>query len=238
MPRAAEGKGLLAVQGLRSCLDVRIGERVHDIGRHGDLDAADSIDYCCQGLEVHLCVVGDIDAGIFLDDLDRIARAAQGIGCVDLLHAIVAHVHHRVAGDGDKRDLHVLRVDPYQDDRVGTEVRRIVAPFIGALLALVHAEQQHVERLRDLLRAGELRLELGRDVCLDLAVDIVVVLRKRDACNGNDCHHTDEDRAENEMLLLRGPLCHVVARTVIARQGTGCRFQLPSVSVCQKKSPL
>ena len=201
MARAAQAQGLGAVDDLRARRKVDLGELVVDGLGKGDLHAPDGVDNRGELLEVNLGVVGDLDAGKVGDHLGHVGGATKGIGGVDLLLAVLAHVDEGVAWNGDQGDLLRGRVDAREDDRVGAEVGVAVPPLARAPLALVDAQKQHVEGLLGLY-GHELLAQVLGDLAAQAAVDVRKVESRRGADARQDQEKRDKDDAQDAAAAL------------------------------------
>ena len=114
-------------------------------------------------LEVDLDDVVDVDAEVLRDGLGREARAAVGVGGVDLVAAVAGDVDDRVARDREARGLPAA--DAHEHDRVRP---RRLADLVGAgLLRVLRARvgAEHEDRVRRGQReAGVLERAAGRVV--------------------------------------------------------------------------
>ena len=208
---------LLAVEGLGARGKVDDGIVVLDGDGKRDLDAADGVDDGDELLEVDLGVVRDVDARKARDHVDHVGRAAVGVGGVDLLLPVRAHVDHRVTRDRDERDLLRGRVHACEDDGVRTEVRGVRPPLLRPALALVDAEQQHVEGLLR-LNGHELLTELRGDPLVEAAVDVREVEPERAARAGEKDEDGDEEGLEDPAAALAALAALVGVDAVGARR--------------------
>ena len=90
----------------------------------------------------------DVDVGQLGNGLDHSGCAAIAVCGVNLLLSVFSQVNHSVSGDGNQGNLLVLGVYASQNDSVGAEVCVGITPVLCATLVLIHAQKQHVERVR------------------------------------------------------------------------------------------
>ena len=155
----------------------------------------------------------DADAGELSCLADGRCSAAVVVRGVELVRAIAVDIDHGVAGNGHERCLVGSRVDAHDDVRVGTRAAFVIA------LALIRADQHHVERLveigADKLLVDVLQL-LGRfAACVQLAVHVVVPYGER----GSAPDKGDDQRAAHAKgdLLTLGGLARTLRRILRVR---------------------
>ena len=146
MARAAQDKGLVAVERLQAGIQVTAGILVVDGHGNVDLDAAERVHDISEAIEVDLGVVRDIDARQLRHRLHRERGAAEHVRGIELVHAVFAHIDHGVAVQRDQRDLLAHGVDAREHDAVGAVAVAEIARLV-ALLGAVGAHEQHIERL-------------------------------------------------------------------------------------------
>ena len=113
-----------------------------------DRNAADGVHNLGERLKVYLGVVRDVDVCQLGNGLDHSGCAAIAVCGVNLLLSVFSQVNHSVSGDRNQGDFLVLRVHASQNDSVGAEVCVGITPVLCASLVLIHAQKQHVERVR------------------------------------------------------------------------------------------
>ena len=178
-----------------------------------DVDASNGVDQADQLLEVNFGIMRDADAGELGCLADGRCSAAVVVRGVELVRAIAIDIDHGVAGNGHERCLVGSRVDAHDDIRVGT-----CAAFVIAL-ALIRADQHHVERLVEAgvnqLLVDALQL-LGRFTArIQLAVHVVVPNGER----GSASDKGDDQRAAHAKgdLLALGRLARTLRRILRVR---------------------
>ena len=90
----------------------------------------------------------DVDVCQLGNGLDHSGCAAIAVCGVNLLLSMFSQVNHSVSGDGNQGNLLVLRIYASQNDSVGAEVCVGITPVLCTTLVLIHAQKQHVERVR------------------------------------------------------------------------------------------
>ena len=165
---------MVAVERLETRVKVAARHVVVDL--HGDihLHAAKRIDDLLEPVEVDLGVMGYVNAGEIGNSLDRKGRPADGMGCVDLVLAVLAHVDERVTVDGNERDLLFLRIDAREHNTVAAELVSCVLAGRLALARPVHAHEQYVERLARHIGSNKRVAQSRIDACMQLVADVLV----------------------------------------------------------------
>ena len=262
MARAAEKGRLLAVELYLACGQVQLCVlRV----LHGDAEvyghAAHGVHDLLHAVHVDLGVVGYLDARKLLHRLYGERRPAERVRGVDLLRAVLAHVDPEVARDRYERGLLLLRVDADQHDGVGAvrPLARAVLASLRAGFVLVHAKQQHVERLARLL-LGKRAQKRAVDVLAQAGVDVAQVGRAKAGCRHNDRKHAHEHRLHDavraalaaglRVVSARGAagkparvanevlVAHVLARHVVSfRQSCARGCIQPTNITCENMPP-
>ena len=113
-----------------------------------DRNAADGVHNLGERLKVYLGIVRDVDVCQLGNGLDHPGCATIAIRGVNLLLSVFSQVNHSVTGNRNQGNLLVLWVYTSQNDSVGAEVCVGIAPVLCATLVLIHAQKQHVERVR------------------------------------------------------------------------------------------
>ena len=149
MATARKAERLLAVELLFASgqVDARV-LHVRDGNRQVDRNAADGVHNFGERLKVYFGVVRDVDVCQLGNGLDHSGCAAIAVCGVNLLLSVFSQVNHSVSGDGNQGNLLVLGVYASQNDSVGAEVCVGITPVLCATLVLIHAQKQHVERVR------------------------------------------------------------------------------------------
>ncbi len=222
MAAAAEREGLGAVEGLEALLDGLAGVRVVDVDGDVHLDAAEGVHDALEVVEVDLGVVGDGHVCEPAHHLHGVGRPAEGVGGVDLLLAVLAEVHQGVAVQRHEGDLLVLGVDAGQHDGVGAVVGGVLAVLgaPGALLGLVHAQEQHVERVPR-LGGGEGAAELLVDAAVEAPLDVGEVRPRAHGAQRHDAH--DDEREDLEAFGAAAPPAPLGVKAGGVLSGEVCR---------------
>ena len=149
MATARKAKRLLAVELLFASgkVDARV-LHVGDGNGQVDRNAANRVHNLGERLKVYLGVVRDVNVCQLRNGLDHSRCAAIAICGVNLLLSMFPQVNHSVTGDGNQGNLLVLRIYASQNDSVGAEVCVGITPVLCTSLVLIHAQKQHVERVR------------------------------------------------------------------------------------------
>ena len=140
---------MLAVELLltRGQVDARV-LHVGNGNRQVNRNATDGVHNLGERLKVYLGIVRDVDVCQLGNSLNHSRRAAITVRGVNLLLSMFSQVNHSVSGNGNEGDLLVLRVYASQNNSVGAEVCVGIAPVLCASLVFIHAQKQHVERVR------------------------------------------------------------------------------------------
>ena len=192
--RPAQDQRLLAIKRLQAGIQMPACVLIVDF--HGDvnLDAAQGIDHGSQAVHVDQTEMRDTHAGEVGHLRDRRARAADGIGRVQLLGAILTHIDHGVSGHGNQGHLLLDRIDPGEQDSIGAEYLRI-GFVILPLKRGIGSQKEHVEGLLLHVRAHEHVLQLGVKALGKVLVD------RLDVCEGGTGTRNQDEREHDERDL-------------------------------------
>ena len=198
MARTAEHQRVPTIQVVSASLKRKAGVlRVVDCHGKRDVNTANLVNDGDERVKVNLRIVRDRYARELLNNLYHVAGAAERICGVDLRLAVVAHVHVGVSRDGDERDLDVLRVDASEDDGVGAVVPVLLAFFLDALLTLVDAQEQHVERVARLVALRKDSEQVLVSACGKALVDAVDVGPRHGAESKQTHEHHNENASQD-----------------------------------------
>ena len=220
---AAQDKRLVAVERLLARVHVTAGALVVDLHGHVHLDAAERVHHVLEAVEVDLGVMGDGHAGHLRDGLNSAGRTTEGVGRIQLLHAVTLNFRLRIAVERHHGDLLVLRVNAGKDHRVGAERIASIFAFL-ALLRLIGAHKQHVERASVVVsRLLESLLNLRSNILAEVGLDLVDVGKGHTNAAQSQHEHGGQRAERDALALLAATILGVIAARRRARIGIALR---------------